>query len=320
MIPQLLLRGLAAVGAARRLSVMIFHRVHTRTDPLFPNEPDAAAFEERMRWIAGTFRVLPLAQAIARLREGNLPARALCITFDDGYRDNHDVALPILKKLGLPATFFISTGFLDGGRMWNDSVIETVRRASRSLDAPELGLDPVAVETIEQKRTAIGALIGKAKYMPLDERVEAVDAIARRAGIVLPDDLMMSGDQVRALHKAGMSIGAHTVRHPILARIELERARQEISEGRAALERLIGERIPLFAYPNGRPGSDYRAEHVALVRELGFDAAFSTAHGAAASSDDPFQIPRFTPWRWEPWRAGFMLARNVLQKPQGLAL
>lgn len=319
MITELLLRGLATVGGARRLTVMIFHRVHARTDPLFPGEPDAAAFEARMRWVARSFRVLPLAQAIERLREGKLPARSLCITFDDGYRDNHDIALPILQRLGLPATFFIATGFLDGGRMWNDSVIETVRLAPRQLDADELGLPELPVATVAEKRAAIGALIGKAKYLPLDERVAVVDAIARRSGIALPQDLMMSTEQVRAMHRAGMGIGAHTVRHPILARIELERARQEISEGRATLEGIIGERVGLFAYPNGRPGGDYRAEHVALVRELGFDAALSTAHGAAAQQDDLFQIPRFTPWRWEPWRAGLMLARNVMQGPRALA-
>ena len=94
-----------------------------------------------MRWIRSWFNVLPLALAVERLRQGDLPARALAITFDDGYADNAEVAAPILERLGLPATFFVTTGFLQGGCMWNDRVIEALRNcAADELDLSELGL------------------------------------------------------------------------------------------------------------------------------------------------------------------------------------
>jgi peptidoglycan/xylan/chitin deacetylase (PgdA/CDA1 family) len=315
-----LFKTIAIAGAAKRLSVLIFHRVHAQRDELFPAEPNAAEFELRMRWIANCFHVLPLAEALNCLREHRLPARALAITFDDGYADNHDVALPILRKLGLHATFFIATGFLNGGRMFNDSLIETVRRASgEHLDASMVGLNKLPLNNPAQRRAAIDALIGKIKYLPMAQRLDAVAQIAAAAGVRLPDDLMMSSAQVRALHQAGMGIGAHTVHHPILARAETNEAKDEIVAGRAALQDIIGERVGLFAYPNGRPDLDYRRQHVELVRELGFDAAVSTAMGAMSAADDFYQVPRFTPWNWHRMRASLLMARNLLSGPQALA-
>ncbi len=134
-------RRVAPSGARSRLTILIFHRVLARPDPLFPDEVDAAAFEARMRWVKDWFNVLPLGDAVQRLRDGRLPERPLAITFDDGYADNAKIAAPILLRLGLPATFFIATGFLDGGCMWNDTVIEAVRAAKGPvLDLAPLGL------------------------------------------------------------------------------------------------------------------------------------------------------------------------------------
>ena len=115
-------------GAQARLSILIFHRVLPGPDPLQPDVPEAQRFEQILRWVARWFQVLPLDEAVARLAARTLPARAVAITFDDGYADNATVALPVLKRVGFPATFFIATSFLDGGRMWNDTVIESVAR------------------------------------------------------------------------------------------------------------------------------------------------------------------------------------------------
>ena len=130
---------LAPAGADARHSTLIFHRVLTAPDPLLPDEPTAAEFEQRMRWVQRYFNVLPLAEAVARLQSRTLPARSLAITFDDGYADNEQIAAPILTKLGLPATFFIASGYLDGGRMFNDSIIAALRDSKRgNLDLREL--------------------------------------------------------------------------------------------------------------------------------------------------------------------------------------
>lgn len=313
MLKQILGR-LSPPGKQARLSVLIFHRVLARPDPLFPDEMDAARFDQLCGWLKSWFNVLPLDQAVASLQSGSLPARAACITFDDGYADNHAVALPILRRHGLCATFFIATGFLDGGRMWNDTIIETIRACPQAtLDLDALGLGRHAVASIDEKRAAITAVIDSIKYRPVAERVAVTEQLAALARVQPPQDLMMSSQAVREMRQAGMQIGAHTVSHPILARLTTDQVRDEIGQSKLFLERLLGERVGLFAYPNGKPGVDYHADSVAVARELGFDAAVSTHWGAARSATDMFQIPRFTPWDRTRLRFAGRMATNLLR-------
>jgi peptidoglycan/xylan/chitin deacetylase (PgdA/CDA1 family) len=302
-------------GRRARLSVLIFHRVLPHPDPLFPGELDAQQFDAVCGWLRGWFNVLPLDVAVERLREGDLPARALAITFDDGYADNHDVALPILMRHGLPATFFIASGFLDGGQMWNDTIIESLRHTRlTALDVEGLGqtVTSFGVATPLQKREAIDRLIAHAKYLPVEARDEFVAEVQRRCAAQLSSDLMLTSDKVRRLRRAGMLIGAHTVAHPILAALDDRTARHEIQLGRTQLEALLGEPVRLFAFPNGKPGQDYLPRTVEIVKELGFMAALSTAWGAARADSDLFQLPRFTPWDKTRLRFGLRLARNLV--------
>ena len=110
---------------------------------------------------------------------------------------------------------------------------------------------------------------------------------------------------------AGMQIGAHTMSHPILARLSDEQARQEIEGSKIFLEQLLGERVGLFAYPNGKPGEDYTPQTVEVVRSLGFDAAVSTRWGASKPGGDLLQIRRFTPWDKSRLRFGARLLANL---------
>ncbi|MES2353864.1 MAG: polysaccharide deacetylase family protein [Pseudomonadota bacterium] len=313
--PTALLRPLVYALGRNKLSILIYHRVHRETDPIFPGEVDAQRFDAHLSWLTGLFNVIPLSQAVEQLRTGTLPARAACITFDDGYADNAEVALPILKRHNASATFFVSTGFLDGGRMWNDTIIESVRRASGSLlDLTSLDLGQHDISTPAAQRRAINSIIGVIKYLPQEQRMEKVDAVAGVIGERLPDDLMMRSEQVRLLADSNMIVGAHTVSHPILARITAADAKREIVTSRQALETITGKPITLFAYPNGKPGEDYAAEHVAMVRDLGFDAAVCTSWGAASAEDDFFQLPRFLPWDKTALRFSLRLTSNLLKR------
>jgi peptidoglycan/xylan/chitin deacetylase (PgdA/CDA1 family) len=267
---------------AQRLSILIYHRVLAQPDPLLPSLPDIQRFDRQMALLRCYFNVLPVGRALHLLQQQALPARAACITFDDGYADNAVHALPILQKYDLSATFFIASGYLNGGQMWNDDVIDHVRHAG------------LGMRVLDQ-------LLQELKYLPFAQRERAARAItpARR------QDLMLRTDQVRALHAAGMEIGAHTHRHPILSVVPDGEARADIAQGKAALEALIQAPVTLFAYPNGKPGPDYQQRHVEMVRELGFAAAFSTVAGVAYDGSDLLQLPRFTPW--EPDRLRFLL-------------
>ncbi|HMV38562.1 MAG TPA: polysaccharide deacetylase family protein [Plasticicumulans sp.] len=300
-------------GGRARLSILIYHRVLAAPDPLQPDIPDAALFRRHMHLLARQFRPLPLLEAVRRLREGSLPARAVCVTFDDGYADNAAIALPLLQQSGVPATFFVSTGFLEGGRMFNDTVFEVVRRLPEGTLSPDEvpGLDaPLAIGAGAASRIAAAhALIGAVKYLEPAARQAVVGRLAARVRD-LPDDLMMTHAQLRALHAAGMEIGGHTVSHPILTRTPAAVARAEIAGGRAGLEALIDAPVRSFAYPNGKPGADYGPEHVAMVRELGFDCAVVTSHGVSVAATDPYQLARFTPWDRSESRFQLRMLRN----------
>ncbi|MES2758030.1 MAG: polysaccharide deacetylase family protein [Pseudomonadota bacterium] len=302
-------------GGAKGLSIFIYHRVLAHKDQLFPAEVDRHEFDHAVQLITSMFNVIPLIDAVRHIAAGTLPPRAACITFDDGYADNAEVAMPILQRHRISATFFVATGFLNGGRMWNDTVIELVRRAlPGAIDATVLGLGSHTVDSVAQRQQAIKALIGQLKYLPMDARLEQVNRLVDIAGVALPDNLMMTSAQVNELKHGGMDIGGHTVNHPILAKLPADRARAEIADGKAQLEDITGGAIDLFAYPNGKPGADYLAEHVKIVRELGFAGAVSTAWGAAAGKPDPFQLPRFSPWDKTSLKFAVRMARNLTLK------
>lgn len=307
-----LFQWMSPAGDRARLTVLIFHRVLSAPDLLFPDEMHARRFDAVCGWLKSWFNVLPLDAAVAHLKRGTLPAGAACITFDDGYADNHDVALPILIQHGLSATFFIATGFLDGGRMWNDSIIECVRQCSADeLKLSTLGLGCHSIRTTEDRKTTIANLIGQIKYLPITERVELTEKLLRLGRVSPPQNLMMTSDEVKAMRQNGMQLGAHTLTHPILARLSDENARLEILGSKHYLEQLLGEPIGLFAYPNGKPAKDYLPRTVELVRESGFDAAVSTQKGVTSAGGDMLQIRRFTPWDKSRVRFGARLLQNL---------
>lgn len=294
---------LSPSGVRARLLIMIYHRVLPQPDPMRPEEIHASEFDWQMKLMAEQFNVMPLSEACRCLEAGTLPARAACITFDDGYADNLDVALPILTSYGLPATIFVATGFLGGGRMWNDTIIELVRHFDGlEWDLSELGLGRQMLGTaLDRHRTAM-ALIYKLRHLDFDERSAIVESLESQAKCALPDDLMLTPKGVQEIISAGLEIGAHTVNHPILACLDEARARQEIVESRETLENITSQPVTSFAYPNGKFGKDYGHHHVAMVKEAGFCVAVSTQQGVAKRNGDFFQLPRFTPWQHTPKR------------------
>ena len=289
--------GVFGGGTASRLPILMYHRVMERPDPMMPDMPDVTFVDDQFEIMRRVFTVLPLEEAVELLAAGRLPPRAACITFDDGYRDNYDVALPLLKRHGLSATFFVASGFVDGGRMFNDTVIEAVRRLpSAVLDLTGWGIGQFALSDHASRARAADRIVAGIKYFKPELRDRFCDELAAKVGEPLPDDLMMSSEQVRDMAAKGMSIGGHTVTHPILTEIELPAARDELLRDREALTAMVGKAPMCFAYPNGKPGSDYVRDHVDLVMQCGYRSAVCTAWGMPSQSTDRYQLPRFGPF------------------------
>jgi len=311
-----LLTNLLCPGSARgALQVIYFHQVLREPDPLRPGDPTAQTFDELLGMLKSRFNVIGLADGLDRMARGTLPPGAVAISFDDGYADNVEVALPVLRKHDLTATFFVATGYLGDGAMFNDIVIEGVRAAAgESIDLGFLGLGRLPIRTDAERFQTLQAIIGALKYLPSEERMQKAERVAELCRLAAPPRLMTDADGVRRLAAAGMEIGAHTHTHPILMRLTPAEAEQDIARGRDELKSILGHAPQLFAYPNGRLGKDYSAEHVAIVERLGFDAAFTTNPGACRKGDQRWELPRFTPWDRTPGR----FALRLLQARWGL--
>jgi peptidoglycan/xylan/chitin deacetylase (PgdA/CDA1 family) len=313
-----LLRGcgvlLAPGGRGGALLVLIYHRVFPTPDPLLTEEPDAQSFAAQMDLLREVCHVLPLAEGVERLQRGSLPRRAACITFDDGYANNCDVAAPILAARKLPATVFVATGYIGSGRMWNDTVIESVRCAGERLDLTDLELGAHTLSDATSRRSAIDNILRALKHLPQDVREAKSRAIAERTGCPTADGLMMSEAQIKQIAGMGIDIGAHTVTHPILTRLDETAARNEILASKAGLEAIVGAPVTTFAYPNGRPQRDYDRSHVEIVRAAGFQAAVSAAWGAAGPRADRYQIPRMLPWDTSSFSFALRLLRTYRER------
>jgi len=293
-----------------RHQTLIFHRVMQDRDPMIPDEATQEWFRRLMKMLASNFEMISLTDALARVQAGELNGRTVSVTFDDGYADNYTVALPILEEFHIPATFFIASSFIGGGRMWNDSIIETFRRLTPGkYELDVQGDGPLELTDWASRRHAAETTIAAWKHLPPDERHARVLDLMQRAAD-LPVDLMMTREQLCALAASPVAtIGGHTRTHPILASISDFQAKDEIEGGKADLEDWIQREIEVFAYPNGKLGRDYRPEHAELVKQAGFSAAVATDWGALDDSSDPYAIPRFTPWQRNLSRFSIELAR-----------
>ena len=307
-----LLRLVAPGGRRGRLMILTYHRVLEHPDPLLPSEPDADRFAAQMAVLAAHCSVLPLPEAARRLQEGSLPPAAVCITFDDGYRNNLDVATPVLQRYGLPATVFVMQNAIESGIMWNDLVIEAVRRAPATMDLSMVGLGKVALRASAERAPFLSRVLEAFKYRSMRERWDGARELYHRIVAAPPPRLMLNESELRRLAQAGIDIGGHTVNHPILVKLPEDEARREIGGGAEWLARVVGRRPVSFAYPNGRPGRDFGESHMRIARDAGFNLAVSTEWSCATRESDPFALPRVSFCDSPASRLAWQIARTYL--------
>src|SRR2546425_2450989 len=163
---------------ARRFQVLAYHKVSYDPHPFFESVPPDV-FEQQMQFPSRCYRVMPLEELMERNRIGDVPPRAVAITFDDGYRDNYEFAFPILKRYRLPATIFVTTGAIDNSDvLWHDRIFDsfrfaTVERAQlRGTHLPELIL-----QSLEERRRSLLPVLARAKTLGGEERLQFVEEI-----------------------------------------------------------------------------------------------------------------------------------------------
>jgi peptidoglycan/xylan/chitin deacetylase (PgdA/CDA1 family) len=289
------------------LALFCFHQVLPGKDRLRASEPDVGEFKRDVEIIDNTFNVLTVEDGVRRLFEGSLPVAAACITFDDGYADNHATAAPILESAGIPATFFVAGGAVDEGIMWNDLIIEALAECGSEAAFYALPVDVSDKERQVRDGSFVGDLLGKMKYLPTTERWESSRKFYTDSTGNEPPRLMMTRAEVSNLSKRGFEIGGHTLNHPILETIDVSEATREISGCYRWVAEVTGRKPTSFAYPNGVPGRDFSTLHEDIVRSEGFECALSTHWSLANRDTNRFCIPRVGPW----WRQGYGYMRGL---------
>lgn len=243
-----------------------------------------------------------------------LDSDAVAVTFDDGYFDNLEYALPILEELEVPATVFVSTGTLGQDKeLWWDELERLVLRGHGIPQSFRLADDEFGCEwdtsTWEHRKNAYGALHYLMKNVAdPDKRERWLMQLwdwRRLSRMPRKESLTLSPDGCRKLSASGMiSIGAHTVSHPSLARLDGKLQEHEIRRSIDALSEITGEKVTLFSYPFGQPGEDFDDKAVEICRRCGIAKAASTENALWSSETDPHRIPRKVARDWDLWEFG----------------
>jgi peptidoglycan/xylan/chitin deacetylase (PgdA/CDA1 family) len=307
-------RGLSALGvgaaiwegrrqrrAKGRALILMYHRVSPEADYLgLCVEP--ALFEQQIALLRRRARVLRLAEVVARLRQPEPLAEDIAaITFDDGYRDNLEVALPILARQAVTATVFVTTGFVDGtARPAGDRLLEALQTlwARRTNVAAERLGDGATASLVRQTLASPGSveslhlLRQRLKRIPADEMERLLANLEQLAGIQPSRSArMLDWAEVRRLASQGVEIASHTVSHAILSRLPAAAAAQELRDSKQRLEEATGTTVKGFAYPNGL-ADDFTSEHVNLLRQLGYEYACTAVRGVNRPGSDPLRLRR----------------------------
>ena len=279
---------------------------------LFSPGTPIAVFKNQMEYLASNYYVCSLDEAVARLVSQDVPDNTVVITFDDGYRDNYLNAFPTLKNLSIPATIFLATDAIGSQRiLWHDRVFSAFRETRvMVLDGFGDHSQKYRLSTVEEKLFAQGEFLKFIWSLDDHEKIFWIDFLVERLEVIdckeVPD-LMLSWEEVKIMHESGISFGSHTVTHPILSKLSVDRAREEIQESKAVIDQKLRTPIRTFAYPNGRK-DDFNESTKRLLKEAGYVCALTTKFGANEIDEDLFDLRRATPWDQDIYTFGLRLS------------
>ena len=282
--------------------VLVYHSIVAEEKPEpFRYHHTVAEFEDHLDWLSSRCTPVTLAD-FARWKRGDWRPRRppVLVTFDDGYRNNATVAAPLLKRKGIPAVFFLASGYVAGDRvLWPDEVFARVAEwRSTTLDGPDAATQAIPLDRAAREAVAT-AIVEQCKNISDTRRREFIAYLACETPECDPAadvevQSFMSWEEARALGASGFDLGSHTVTHPILASLSLEELSRELRESRAAIEARTGQQCIALAYPNGR-ARDIGASVLAEVAGAGYEYAFTVSNRWCRRTAEPFQLDRISP-------------------------
>jgi peptidoglycan/xylan/chitin deacetylase (PgdA/CDA1 family)/CelD/BcsL family acetyltransferase involved in cellulose biosynthesis len=287
-------------GGAR---ILYYHRVNDDNDPFFDALPPGQ-FEEQIRHLARHYKVASLPEIMRHLEEGTSPETLIGITFDDGYQDNYHNAFPILRRYGVPATIFLTTGSLDSREpLWFELLAEAVKKTLRQFIDLEIDIPRRFWMRTQPERLQTNAeLFRLLRVLDDAARRERLREILRQLGNVgegARNDKLLTWDQIRLMKAHGIDFGGHTVTHPFLSRLLPSQAAWEVSECKRRVEAELQQPVYYFAYPNGRE-EDLGPFNKEVLRSAGYRAAMTTIWGVNHPTTDRMEMRRGGPWETNP--------------------
>jgi len=282
-----------------------------------------------MAYLSQHYQVISLLEMVERMaRKPESEERFVAVTFDDGYSDNLINAKPILDFYRIPATVFVSTGFIEGTKeFWWDELEHLLLHPSvlpdslrleigKSVHEWKLGRDAdYTKEGFEEHRLwnvlrtddptnrhrVYRELCRIARPLQEEQRQDMLCMLREWAGRKHDrhcEHRALTSDEVRQLASgSSIDVGAHTETHPVLATLSVDSQRQEIAQSQKRLEEILKRPVRSFAYPYGTK-ADYTGQTATLVREQGFGLACSNYPEAIVESTDRYQLPRFVVRDW----------------------
>lgn len=286
-------------GTGRRLYVLAYHRVdefdrRPRLDPsLISATP--AQFEAQMRFIAQRYHPISAEEVLETIERGApLPGDAVLVTVDDGYCNFQEVIFPIARRYGIRPVLFVPTAYVGQGVFWWDHLFDALQQTHAQEISTPLGR--LSLRTPAEKQAAMRHLRAyiKRPHSPFEQARRELQALCAAAvpDVLPPEHVTLDWDELRALARAGVTIAAHSHTHPILSRIPLDQARDEIRTSQRLIAQEIGHALPIFAFPDGQPAA-FNPNVKSLLREEGFKLAWTTVEGRVdLALDDPLCLPR----------------------------
>jgi peptidoglycan/xylan/chitin deacetylase (PgdA/CDA1 family) len=264
-------------------------------------------FELHMRALAERFTPVTIEEVVQFAQAGRLlPPRAVAVSFDDGFADNYEEALPVLARYGIPAAFYILVNAVETGSLpWYCRLNFAFNSTRRTEWVNPEQNHVCSIQTARERKAAL-SLAWDAGASKTGEAQQAfVRQIERSLDVEPPGPgLMLTRDQVRALRKAGHIVGAHTLSHPNLAHVSEAEARSEICGSKRRLEEILGEPVHHFSYPHPALDPCWTAQTVQMTREAGFRSAVLTDCGSVRRWDEPLTLKRLhtagdlQQWTW----------------------
>jgi len=289
-------RGLAISRRAAhpKFVVLCYHRVGMHGIPLFSELPPEV-FEAQMRYVGERYRVLSLDDLCEEMDKPTRKADAVAVTFDDGYRDLHTHALPVLRKYQIPATIFLPVASIETGQVpWYDRIFLALKVFPK--DELEIVLDrpwSFRLGSSHARLRAATEIIQYLRTLPDVRRKEYCSTLEEQ--VILPQDelkdRMLTWDLIRAMYREGINFGSHTMTHPVVSQLTNFQLESELGESKQVLEQRIGGPALHFAYPFGQPADCGTAALPLLVRN-GYRSAATTIEGTNEPGDSRYQLCR----------------------------